>query len=241
MLRGLEVPRVLIDHHPHPDMGIASLLFSDTSVSSTCELSYHLIVHGLGWSHDLNLQASECLYAGIITDTGSLSYNSSHPRTYHAVADLVGRGIDKEKIHKELFQSNTYARMKLLGHVLCNNLEILEEEHTAFIAISKDELESFHYQPGDTEGFVNYPLGIKDVDISALLTEREKDQFVKISLRSRGSLPINQYAEEFFSGGGHPNAAGGEWYGPLQDAIAHLRNTLPGFIERFADDEPESR
>lgn len=226
--------RILIDHHPRPVPGIADLLFSDTSVSSTCELSYHLI-QALGWSNDLDILASGCLYAGIITDTGSLSYNSSHPRTYHSVADLVGRGIDKEMIHKELFQSNSYTRMKLLGHVLCDKLELMEDSYTAFIAISKDELDEFNYQPGDTEGFVNYPLGIKGVDISALFTEREKNKFVKISMRSRGHIPINLYSEEFFSGGGHPNAAGGEWYGTLDEAIARFRATLPGFIAQLPD------
>lgn len=232
-LQKLDTPRVLIDHHPHPASDVAQILFSDTSVSSTCELSYHIIVNELKWSDDLIPEAAECFYSGIITDTGSLSYNSSNPRTYYAVADLVGRGIDKEKIHKELFQSNTYNRMKLLGHVLCNNFYMMDDEHTAFISISRDELDEYDYQPGDTEGFVNYPLGIKDVDISALFTEREKDKFVKISLRSRGDIPINKYSEEFFSGGGHPNAAGGEWYGSLQDAVDHFRTTLPGFISRF--------
>ncbi|MGM0377339.1 MAG: DHH family phosphoesterase [Bacteroidota bacterium] len=236
-LQKLDTPRVLIDHHPHPAHDVASILFSDTSVSSTCELSYYIIVNELRWSADLGPEAAECFYSGIITDTGSLSYNSSNPRTYYAVADLVGRGVDKEKIHKELFQSNTYARMKLLGHVLCNNLYLMGDDHTAYISISRDELDKFNYQPGDTEGFVNYPLGIKGVDVSALFTEREKDKFVKISLRSRGHVPINQYSEEFFSGGGHPNAAGGEWYGSLQDAVDHFRATLPGFIARFFDKE----
>ncbi|MFW6267722.1 MAG: DHH family phosphoesterase [Marinilabiliaceae bacterium] len=236
-LQKLNTPRVLIDHHPHPAPDVARILFSDTSVSSTCELSYHLIVNELEWPDDLGREAAECFYSGIITDTGSLSYNSSHPRTYYAVADLVGRGIDKEKIHKKLFQSNTYNRMKLLGHVLCNNLALTAGHHTAFISISRDELDEYGYQPGDTEGFVNYPLGIEGVDISALFTEKEKDKFVKISLRSRGNIPVNQYSEEFFSGGGHPNAAGGEWYGSLKEAIDHFKATLPGFVSRFLNNE----
>ena len=237
ILQKLNTPRVLIDHHPHPAPDVARILFSDTSVSSTCELSYYLIVNELKWSEDLGLEAAECFYSGIITDTGSLSYNSSHPRTYYAVADLVGRGIDKEKIHRELFQSNTYNRIKLLGYVLCNSLTLMADDHTAFIAISRDELDEYNYQPGDTEGFVNYPLGIGGVDISALFTEREKDKFVKISMRSRGNIPINQYSEEFFDGGGHPNAAGGEWYGPLQEAVEHFKATLPGFVSRFLNKE----
>lgn len=231
-IENLDAPRILIDHHPRPQKGIADVLFSETSVSSTCELSYYLI-KALEWNKYIDISAAECLYSGIITDTGSLSYNSSHPRTYKAVADLVEKGINKDKIHRELFQSNTFNRIKLLGHVLCNKLELIEGSEAAYISISKDELDQYGYVPGDTEGFVNYPLGIKGVNISALLTEKEKDKFVKLSLRSHNGIPINLYSEEFFSGGGHPNAAGGEWYGTLNQAIERLRATLPGFVNKL--------
>jgi len=231
-LTHLDTPRILIDHHPRPQQGIAEVLFSEISVSSTCELSFH-IIKALEWQNDIDTAAAECLYSGIITDTGSLSYNSSHPRTYKAVADLVEKGIKKDKIHRELFQSNTFNRMKLLGHVLCNKLELIDEGEAAYIAISRDELDAFGYLPGDTEGFVNYPLGIKGVKISALFTEKEKGKFVKLSLRSHNGFPINLYSEAFFSGGGHPNAAGGEWYGTLNEAIEHLRTTLPGFVNKL--------
>jgi phosphoesterase RecJ-like protein len=228
----LSTPRILIDHHPSPVEGVADVMFSETSVSSTCELSYH-IINALGWESDIDEFVAECFYSGIITDTGSLSYNSSHPRTYLAVAELVGKGIDKNKIHKELFQSNSMSRMRLLGHVLCNKLEVLDECQAAFIAISKDELDRYGYQPGDTEGFVNYPLGIQGVDISAMLTEKEKDKFVKLSFRSRDNIPVNQYSEQYFSGGGHVNAAGGEWNGTLDEAVERLKNTLPGFVRKI--------
>jgi phosphoesterase RecJ-like protein len=232
VIKTLKAPRILIDHHPEPDIRIASLLFSETEVSSTCELSF-LIAEALQWEDKLDTHAAECFYSGVITDTGSLSYNSSAPRTYRVVGELVARGIDKDKIHKELFQSNSLERMRLLGHVLANNLEVIDNLATAYITISKDELDKYQYRPGDTEGFVNYPLAIKGMDISALFTEKEKDKFVKISFRSRSNIPVNKYSETFFSGGGHLNAAGGEWYGKLDEAVQRFRDTFPEFLSRL--------
>lgn len=230
-LTGVLTPKVMIDHHPDPDEGIAEVLFSEVSVSSTCELSYHLI-NALEWNHYVSLEAAGCFYAGIITDTGMLSYNSSNPRTYMAVADLVSKGIDKSFIHRELFQSNSLGRMRLLGHVLCNRMEVMEENGAAFISLSLDDLEKHDYQPGDTEGFVNYPLGIKGIGISAMFTEKEKNKFVKVSFRSRNEIPVNRYSEQFFSGGGHVNAAGGEWHGTLGSAIQRFRDTMPDFVQK---------
>jgi phosphoesterase RecJ-like protein len=232
VLSGLSSPKVLIDHHPDPAVGVANLLFSEVSVSSTCELSYHLIT-AMEWNAEIDLSVAESLYAGIITDTGVLSYNSSNPRTYFAVADLVAKGIDKNKIHQEIFQSNSLGRMRLLGHVLCNKLELMQEFGAAYISLSKDELEKHNYQPGDTEGFVNYPLGVKGIEISAMFSENEKDKHVKISFRSRDDMPVNLYSEQYFSGGGHKNAAGGEWHGTLDEALKRFRETLPGFVNKI--------
>lgn len=230
--RKLRIPKVMIDHHPYPDPELAELQFSQTSVSSTCELSCH-IIEALGWKELLDLKAAECFYSGIITDTGSLSYNSSDPETYRIVGQLVEKGIDKEKIHKELFQSNSVNRMKLLGHVLCYNLRVMPDSESAYIFISHEELERFSYQPGDTEGFVNFPLAIKGIKVSVLFTEREKDKFVKISFRSRNNIPVNKYSERFFSGGGHLNAAGGEWHGTLEEALKRFKETFPGFLAQL--------
>ena len=230
VISGLSIPRVMIDHHPDPSPGVANLMFSDAAVSSTCEISYHLM-KAMCWTDAIDSRVAECLYSGIITDTGVLSYNSSNPQTYLAVADLVSRGTDKGKIHREIFQSNSIGRMRLLGHVLCNKLEVMSGLAAAFISLSKEDLDRHHYQPGDTEGFVNYPLGIKGIGISAMFTEKEKDKFVKISFRSRDNMPVNLYSEKYFSGGGHKNAAGGEWNGTLEDAIKRFKETLPGFVD----------
>ncbi len=229
-VKKLNVPRVVIDHHPYPDPQLGEVLFSDTSVSSTCELSWH-IINALGWQQMVDADAAACLYAGIITDTGSLSYNSSHPDTYRVVAQLVELGIDKDRIHKELYQSNSLSRTQLLGHVLCNKLELLNGYGAAYISLSKDELDAHNYVVGDTEGFVNYPLSIEGINISALFTEKEKEKYVRISFRSRGEVPVNHFAEKYFAGGGHPNAAGGEWHGTLDEAVGRFKEMLPRYLK----------
>ncbi len=240
-VKKLKVPRVVIDHHPYPDPNLGEVIFSDTSVSSTSELSCH-IINALGWEKMMDVDAAACFYTGIITDTGSLSYNSSHADTYRVVATLVEMGIDKDRIHQELFQSNSLSRTQLLGHVLCNKLELLNGYGAAFISLSKDELDTHNYVPGDTEGFVNYPLSIEGINISALFTEKEKEKYIRISFRSRGEVPVNHFAEKYFSGGGHPNAAGGEWHGTLNEAVERFREMLPRYLKHEkASKEQESK
>lgn len=226
VLQMLDTPRVVIDHHPFPEDGIGNVLFSETDSSSTCELSYEVIT-GMGFN--INLAAAECLYAGIMTDTGTLSYNSSRPETYHVVADLISKGVDKEKIHQEVFHSNSFDRMLLLGHALCNRLERIPGLPVAFIALSQNDLKQFNYKPGDTEGLVNYPLSIDGIDISALFIEKE-DNFVKASFRSRGKVPINKFSEKYFNGGGHHNAAGGESKDTLAKSLELFKSAIKDYL-----------
>lgn len=221
------VPRVVIDHHPFPDLELAQILISDTSVSSTCELSYR-VMRLIGLKPDVD--AGECLYTGIMTDTGMLNHNSSHAEIYHTVAELLEIGINKEKIHQEVFHSNSLSRMRLLGHALCNKMEVFPSGKVALIAMSEDELKKFDYKPGDTEGLVNYPLSIDGIEVSVLMTERESG-LIKMSFRSRGNVAINKYSETYFSGGGHRNAAGGETKDSLEDAVALLRATIEVYLQ----------
>jgi phosphoesterase RecJ-like protein len=219
-------PRVVIDHHPFPDVELAQILISDTSVSSTCELSYR-VMRSLGLSPDVD--AGECLYTGMMTDTGMLNHNSSHAAIYHTVAELLEIGINKEKIHQEVFHSNSLSRMRLLGHALCNKMELLPSGKVALIALSEEELKKFDYKPGDTEGLVNYPLSIDGIEVSVLMTEKEKG-LIKMSFRSRGAVAINKYSETYFSGGGHRNAAGGEMRDSLEVAVTLLRSTIEEYL-----------
>ncbi len=218
----LQTPKVMIDHHPFPNRELADVVFSDTSVSSTCELSYKVIK---SLNLNIDLKASECLYTGIITDTGMLDHNSSHPEIYRIIAELLDSGMDKEKAHNFLYHSNSFSRIKLIGHALCNRFVLLPSKKAAYIILYNEDLKSHNYKPGDTEDLVNFPLTVKGVEVSALITEREPGR-IKISFRSRGNIAVNKYAAEYFNGGGHHNAAGGEYKGSIEQALKLYKKTI---------------
>jgi phosphoesterase RecJ-like protein len=219
--------KIMIDHHPGPE-DIADIMISEPAASATCELMYD-VINKTGWKGYLTKELAECIYTGIMTDTGSLSYNSSRPEIYHIVADLVEIGVDKDKVHKLVFHSNSFNRMKLLGHALGQKMYLLEGTPAAYIVLTAEELDRFEFKPGDTEGFVNYPLWIEGISVSALFMEHPDK--VKVSLRSRGPFPVNQFSEKFFNGGGHVNAAGGEYYGSIEDAVDTFYRELPLFMK----------
>lgn len=219
--------KVMVDHHPQPEETV-DILFSDTSVSSTCELLFH-VLQGAGMAEFLDRDAAEALYTGIITDTGALSYNSSQPRTYYVVADLLKYDIDKAKVHQQIFNSHSFSRMQLLGYALSAKMKHLAKEEAAYITLSKEELLQYQSKNGDTEGFVNYPLSIDGINISALILE--KDDLIKFSFRSRGEFPVNEFSAAFFNGGGHKNAAGGEFKGTMAQAIERFETSLAKFYQ----------
>lgn len=219
--------KVIIDHHPFPDESSADLIISDINVSSTCELMVEVLTQS-NLKEEINKEAASCFYTGIMTDTGSLSHNSSRPETYHIVAELVGIGIDKDEIHRLVFHSNSLNRMRLLGYSLLDKMKIIPELGAAYISLSEQELLQFNFQPGDTEGLVNYPLGIEGISVSALFMEQ--NERIKVSLRSQGDVAVNQLSEENFNGGGHFNAAGGESTLSMDETIKMYINALPKFI-----------
>ncbi len=223
--------KIMIDHHPYPD-DIVEIMISVPESSSTCELVYNLI-NKVGFDQYVNEFAAECFYTGIMTDTGSLSYNSSNPDTYRVVAKLLEKGINKDKIHELVFHSNSFYRMKLLGHVLGEKMFLLPDQNAAYLWLSKDELEKYNFQQGDTEGFVNYPLGIEGINISAFFME--KDDKVKCSFRSRGDFPVNQFSEMNFNGGGHRNAAGGESQLNMEDTIEKFKLEIAKFYQNYLE------
>ena len=228
-LEEIQGETVMIDHHPEPD-AFAGLTFSDTSVSSTCEYVF-AILDAIGLGKHLDKEAAACLYTGIMTDTGSFSYNSSRPYTYHVVSQLLERGIDKDKIYGSVYDNYSENRMRLLGHMLLDRMEVLEAYNTAFIYLTRKDLKKFRHVPGDTEGFVNYPLAIKGVRFTAIFIEKESEGGVKISFRSKGSFPANEFSSAHFNGGGHRNAAGGHFQGTLEQALAKFRQELPKYSD----------
>jgi len=221
-----DTPRVMIDHHPFPEANTAELQISVPEASSTCELLFHILTEA-GFKSFVSKEAAECIYTGIMTDTGSLNYNSSRPETYLIVADLLRMGIDKEHIHHMIFHNNSFDRMRLLGHALGEKMERILEFNAAFISLSQAELTRFNFKPGDTEGFVNQALWIEGVKLSAMFTE--KSNLIKISFRSRGGFPANKFSELYFNGGGHFNAAGGESKLSLPDTILRFKTVLKEF------------
>lgn len=217
--------KILIDHHPNPS-DFADIIISDTHASSTSELLYEVLV-ALGYSDRITKEIASSIYCGIITDTGGLNHNSSNPRTYRTIAGLLGYDIDKDQIHQNIFQNHTADRMMLLGNCLYNNLVFYPEHKAACLYISLEDQKKYNFKPGDSEGFVNMPLAVKDVLFCVLFTEKEN--MVKASFRSKGDYPANEFSMKYFEGGGHFNAAGGKYMGALKEAIAYFESKLAEF------------
>lgn len=225
--------KVLIDHHPDPVMKVDCLL-SDPSASSTAELIYRFLID-YGYSHLIDTDVATCLFTGIMTDTGCFSYNSSNRKTWETVAELMDFGINKDKIFSLTYDNYSEHRMRLLGFSLNEKMVVFPEYHTAFIALSKEEMKRYHFEVGDSEGFVNYPLSIKGIWFSALFLE--KDDHIKISFRSKGSFPVNEFSCDHYNGGGHKNASGGEDYRSLSESIKHFTELLPFYKDKLCQNE----
>lgn len=205
--------KIMIDHHLHPDSTI-DLCFSYPEKAATCLLLFELL-QALGWEKYLDKSVCECLFTGLTTDTGGFSYNSEDPNLYTALSMLLEYGIEKDAITSKITRNFSIDKVKLSAHLLNNKLTFYPEYHTAIIAMSKSDKTLYKYEVGDTEGLVNEPLAAKDIRFSIFLHEQAK--YTKISLRSKGSFPVNEFAQRFFNGGGHHNAAGAEVYASLSD------------------------
>jgi bifunctional oligoribonuclease and PAP phosphatase NrnA len=213
ILRQTSAKKILIDHHPQPADEF-DILFSDTRVSSTAELVYEFIV-ALGGEKQIDKRVAECLYAGIVTDTGSFSYACNEPRTYEITARLIALGVDGEHLHRLIYDTYSADRMRLLGYCLSEKLKVLPKEQAAYISLSAADLLRFNHQDGDTEGVVNYAMSIENINLAALFIEKE--DHIKISFRSAGKVDVNRLARNHFNGGGHRNAAGGKSHLNLED------------------------
>jgi phosphoesterase RecJ-like protein len=224
-LTGHSAPRVLIDHHRQPAAEF-DLVFSNVSMSSTSEFIYRIVV-ALGGKTLLSKGAAEALYVGLITDTGSFSFSVNTPETFRMAADLMELGIDKNEVAGKVYDSFSEKRMRLLGYCLQAKLKVFPKRKAAYIALSRSELDEFCFQPGDTEGFVNFPLSIKKVAISALLIESADKTHIRVSLRSRGkTISVDALARKYFNGGGHFNAAGGKYFDSLKNCEAYFEKIL---------------
>jgi phosphoesterase RecJ-like protein len=221
--------KVIIDHHLDPG-DFADLTISDPSKCSTSELVYE-IFNEMGGLDLINKSIAEAIYVGIVTDTGNFEHGSYSSRTFRIVADLLETGIEKVKILNLVYNNFSADRMRLEGFALNKRMVVIPEYNTAYIYLSKEDLAAYKHVKGDTEGFVNLPLSIKGINFSALFIE--KDNFIKLSFRSKGSFPSNEFASQYFSGGGHLNASGGEYTDTLTNTIDYFIKALKENVWRF--------
>ncbi|CAM1366100.1 DHH family phosphoesterase [Tenacibaculum xiamenense] len=215
----------LIDHHQQPDD--FEYMYSDTTMSSTCQMVYNFI-EMMGDVDMIDKNIATCLYTGIMTDTGSFRFRSTTSKTHRIIADLIDKGAENDKIHSSVNDSNTYSRLLLLGQAL-SNLEILPEYKTAFITLSEEEKDKYNHEKGDTEGVVNYALSLKGIVFGIIFIEDEEQGIIKISFRSKGKFSVNKFARNYFNGGGHDNAAGGRSELSMKDTIARFKSLLPNY------------
>ena len=223
--------KVMIDHHQQPG-DYANYMYSDASMSSTCEMVYNFIGFLKG-TDAIDASIATCLYTGIMTDTGGFRFPSTTSRTHEIAGDLMNRGANHSEIHNKVFDTNSYNRMQLLGRAL-NNLKVLEGYNTAYISLSQAELDQFEFKKGDTEGFVNYGLSLKGIVMAVIFIENTQEELIKISFRSKGDFSVNEFAREHFNGGGHTNAAGGRSETSLKEAIAKFISILPQYKQQLA-------
>ncbi len=220
---------VMIDHHQDPQ-DFDHERFVEIGASSACELVYRYVQIHL----DPNLMTKamgECIYTGLITDTGSFRFGSTTSSTMRTAADLMDLGVIPDRIYRSLFDQNRLERLQLLGYFLANKIELIEDGKVALAHMTADELNKYNVITGDTEGFVNYGLGIKGVQMSALIIDR--DYLVKMSFRSAEHFPCNEFSAEFFNGGGHKNAAGGANEDSLENTLAKFKKSIKTYKNHF--------
>ena len=217
---------IMIDHHQQPD-AIAKYLYSDTSICSTCQMVYHFI-DKLNDLDSINSDIATCIYTGIMTDTGSFRFPSTTSTTHRIIADLIDKGAENSKIHNNVYDTNSFSRLQLLGRAL-SNLVVINKLNTAYITLSQKELDEFNFEKGDTEGVVNYALSLEGIIFAVIFIEDVDQQIVKISLRSKGSFSVNKFSRENFDGGGHDNAAGGKSKISLEATISKFLKILPNY------------
>lgn len=225
--------KIMIDHHQAPD-DYAKYTYSDVSMSSTCQMVYHFI-DMLGDSDLVDSAIATSLYVGIMTDTGSFRFRSTTSTTHNIIAKLIEKGADNTAIHNNIYDTNSYKSLQLLGCAL-TNLRVIPESRAAYITLSQDELQKYDYKKGDTEGIVNYGLSLDNVVLAAIFIEDRNEGIIKISLRSKGNFSVNEMSRAHFEGGGHTNAAGGKSDLSLEKTVEKFISILPSYNKALNDE-----
>lgn len=220
--------RILIDHHLNPDRNIAKLVISHPQMSSTSELVFRLILQ-LGGFEDMTQSMATCIYTGMMTDTGGFTYNSNDPAIYEIISMLLTKNIDKDKIYRNVFNVYSADRIRLTGYILYEKLNFYANNRASVFTLTRDEMKRFNFIRGDAEGLVNMPLQVKGMRLSISLREDTERDVIRVSLRSVDDFPCNKMAAEFFNGGGHLNASGGELPFPLSEAIKTAERAIEAY------------
>jgi len=222
-LQSLNCTKILIDHHREPDEVSFNYGISDTGKSSTCEMIYDLIV-GAGYRDMIDEGIGECIYAGVVSDTGSFRFPSAQASVHALVADLKSKGLEHSKVHEKLFDNFLENKLRFTGHVLLHRMEVFYEYNTALIAIPKSDLLKYYIKTGDTEGLVNFPQSIQGIKLVGLVIDRDEER--KWSFRSKGDFDCNTFARTYFEGGGHFNASGGRSSDSLEVTVQKFKQAI---------------
>lgn len=227
-IQGCGAYKALIDHHPNPD-DTFELVYSYPQSSSTCELAYWIIKELIqigGENIQMPYNVALSLYTGMMTDTNNFA-NSVLPSTFRMASELLAYGIDKDKLQGMVFGGYSESRMRLMGDMLLNKMTIYNNLGASVMVITKEDKAKYNFAKGDSEGFVNLPLNIKDIHISALFTE--DDDYIRVSLRSKDDFPVNKLSNQYFNGGGHQRAAGGKLVMAIGDVEEYFVKCLTEF------------
>ena len=219
--------RVLIDHHLNPSESF-DVMFSHPEASSTSYLVCNIIT-ALWGAESISAAQAEVLYVGMMTDTGNFSFSNLTPALYRTIATLAETGINIPQIYNNVYNSFTEGRARLFGYTINRKMRFLRKGTVAFMSLTEEEMRRFWFQQGDSEGFVNYPLQIKKMKVSAMFTEHT--DFIRVSLRSRGDIDVNIFAQRYFNGGGHKNAAGGKSFMNMADTIKHFEASIKEYAK----------
>ncbi|MFR9650066.1 MAG: DHH family phosphoesterase [Rikenellaceae bacterium] len=226
VIQGSSAKTVLIDHHLSPDESF-DVILSYPEESSTCFVLFSVLVALYG-VEVIDTTAAELLYVGMMTDTGNFSFAKLSPALYRAVASLAEKGIDIPAINNMVFNSYTLGRARLFGYTVNRKMKTLHNGAVSHMSLTEEEMRRFRFQQGDSEGFVNFPLTVKKMKVSALFVEQRK--FIRVSLRSRRDVDVNLFARKYFNGGGHKNAAGGKSFMTMEQTIAHFEKSIVEYL-----------
>ncbi len=220
--------KIVIDHHISPD-SFPDFLFSDVAKSSTSEMVYDFIV-SIGDEQLIDREIAECLYTGILTDTGGFQFPITSAKVHEIASKLVAKGINNSDIYEKVFNTFSESRLRLFGHCI-ERMKIFKDLKTVLITLNRSELQRFGVKTGDTEGLVNFPMKMSDINFSVLIIDRTER--IKLSFRSRGSFDVNKFAREHFDGGGHRNAAGGQSFENLDAVVKKFEGVLPNYRQEL--------